>query len=342
MMTVASAPISTNRKTPAHPSTAKRARSKAPSKPLKPAFIRSMPRNTRPMPSSARPPPRQPASSRRARKTPKASIGIDSCAMLSLRPASAISQAPEVVPRLAPSVRPTPPRVLIRPALRKAIPSRVTRVLDCTAAVLTMPTSRLFHRPLVLHLSQRSSAPPEKARKPSSSRPIPMTKRPTPAARVANSVLQIINPSNNSSRAGNQFRLIDLSITAPTAYRRAPTTALPGARSAALQILVALLATVTGLGATQAAHEGFPTGTHDQLLTGLGGIAGQRGERQTHDKCSGTYCCDGRADRAGNDQVTHHGKDVRILDVFLITVIGLGGHDTTGEQHAGEQSSDVT
>src|SRR5690606_3954060 len=103
----------------------------------------------------------------------------------------------------------------------KGNPQQVTRVLDCTAAVLTMPTSRLFHRPLVLHLSQRSSAPPEKARKPSSSRPIPMTKRPTPAARVANSVLQIINPSNNSSRAGNQVRLIDLSITAPTAYRRA-------------------------------------------------------------------------------------------------------------------------
>src|SRR5690606_31290081 len=138
-------------------------------------------------------------------------------------------QAPEVVPRLAPRTRPTPPSVLIRPALRKAIPSSVTRVLDCTMAVLTIPTSRLRQSPLVLHFSQRSRAPPEKARNPSSSRPIPSTNRATPAARVASSVLQIIRPSRATSRTGNPACRIILRIYPDylTGGLRLP---LPGAR----------------------------------------------------------------------------------------------------------------
>lgn len=93
-----------------------------------------------------------------------------------------ISNAPVVVPRLAPKMMPIPAARVMSPALRKEIAITETSELDCISVVLTIPNSTLFPVDDVVRRSIRSRVPPVKARKPSSSDNMPNRKLATPAA----------------------------------------------------------------------------------------------------------------------------------------------------------------
>ena len=114
--------------------------------------------------------------------TPNTSIGIAYSAIFTFTPKPAISQAPVVVPRLAPKMMPIPAPSVIRPALRKEIAITETSELDCMMLVVTMPKPRLRHRPSVVRRRSRSSTPPVKILKPSSMARTPNRKMATPAA----------------------------------------------------------------------------------------------------------------------------------------------------------------
>src|SRR5690606_841513 len=101
--------------------------------------------------------------------------------------------------------------------------------------------------------------------------------------------------------------------------------------SASLEALILLFAAIAALGATQATHEGFLAGTHHQFLPRFGGVTGQGGERQADDEGCGPDRRDGGPDRPGDDQITDHGEDAGVLDVFLVAIIGFGGHDIAGK-----------
>jgi len=85
-------------------------------------------------------------------------------------------------------------------------------------------------------------------------------------------------------------------------------------------------------GTAEAAHEGLTTGAHYQFLTSLGGITGERGKRQADHEGSGANCGDAGEQRTGNDQITDHGVDPRVLDFLLIPEGAFGSHDTATEQ----------
>ena len=74
--------------------------------------------------------------------------------MLTLRPNPAISQAPVVVPRLAPKMIPMPAASDSNPALRNEIVMTETRELDCIRVVVTTPNDRLFQTLSVVRAEQ--------------------------------------------------------------------------------------------------------------------------------------------------------------------------------------------
>ena len=61
---------------------------------------------------------------------------------MTFRPNPATSQAPVVVPILAPKMMPTPASNEISPALRKEIVITETSELDCMIVVVTIPNSK--------------------------------------------------------------------------------------------------------------------------------------------------------------------------------------------------------
>lgn len=87
--------------------------------------------------------------------------------------------------------------------------------------------------------------------------------------------------------------------------------------------------------ATQAAHEGFTARANDQLLACFTGVTRQRGERQADDEGSSTYGSHGSQHRTCDDQITNHGEDARIFDIFLIAVGCIGGENAGTQKQAG-------
>ena len=196
---VTSAPMPTNSRMPRIPGTLNCAGSNISVASLKPPLIRSMPKNRKQMPSSTRPTPllRGPL---KPSRMPNTASGRARSPRLALCPASASSQMPLVVPRLAPNTMHRPAPRPISPVPRKAMVSSDTRVLDCTVTVASTPKLRLFQARSVALARKRSSSPPASRRRPSSRHCMPNrnSARP-PASRVQPALNQ-----NDTARAAAQ------------------------------------------------------------------------------------------------------------------------------------------
>ncbi|MNC15672.1 hypothetical protein D3C75_634960 [compost metagenome] len=149
------------------------------------------------MPSRIRPAPllRGPL---KPSRMPNTASGRAMSARLALCPASASSQMPLVVPRLAPKMMHSPAARPISPVPRKAMVSRDTSELDCTSAVARMPKPRLFQTPSVALARIRSSLPPASMRKPSSRHCMPNRNSARPPASW---VQPVLNQNDTSSAA---------------------------------------------------------------------------------------------------------------------------------------------
>ena len=122
-----------------------------------------------------------PLSPAKPSSTPNTSRGMASGAMLRFCPAMASSQIPLVAPRLAPNSTAMLPASVISPALRKAIVSSDTRVLDCSTKVAAVPNSSPLNGVAVLCDSQPSSLPPARLLRPCSRFCMPNRNRARPA-----------------------------------------------------------------------------------------------------------------------------------------------------------------
>ncbi|MNF56719.1 hypothetical protein D3C84_382180 [compost metagenome] len=133
------------------------------------------------MPSSTRPAPLLLGPLKPSRM-PNTASGRAMSARLALCPASASSQMPLVVPRLAPKTMHNPAPRPISPVPRKAMVSSDTRVLDCTITVASTPKARLFQVRSVALARKRSSSLPASRRNPSSRHCMPNRNRARPPA----------------------------------------------------------------------------------------------------------------------------------------------------------------
>src|SRR5690554_5547745 len=197
----------------------------------KPSFMKSMPRNSRPMPSRTPAAAARPSLSAREPSSPRARKGMANWARSKRRPKPAISQAPVVVPRLAPNSRAMAPGSATRPAPTKESESRVTRELDCTSAVAMAPTPMARRGWRVAAWSQRSRVPPERRLMASLRWVMPHRKSPSPAARVARSMrassraAAAASPSasrwwrRDSSACATPWRVISVTLGVEDLYR---------------------------------------------------------------------------------------------------------------------------
>ncbi|MOA19603.1 hypothetical protein D3C78_1399980 [compost metagenome] len=149
------------------------------------------------MPSSTRPTPLA-FGPLKPRRMPTTASGRARALRLALCPASASSQMPLVVPRLAPKMMHSPAARPISPVPRKAMVSRDTSELDCTRAVARMPKPRLFQARSVALARMRSNPPPASMRRPSSRHCMPNRNKARPPASW---VQPVLNQNDTSSAA---------------------------------------------------------------------------------------------------------------------------------------------
>src|SRR5690554_267094 len=127
-------------------------------------------------------------------------------AILTRSPRPAISQAPVVVPILAPMMMPIPAASVIISALTNEMVISDTRVLDCISVVAPVPKARLFQSLSVDRRRIDSSAPPVKALKPSSRHSMPNMKIATPAAiPIKSELAHSIQASSNMNVGKTSF-----------------------------------------------------------------------------------------------------------------------------------------
>ena len=143
-------------------------------------MISSMPMKISEMPSSRRP-TALPLSPDMPSKMPNTSSGMATLDMLMFCPASASSQIPLVAPRLAPNSTAMLPTSVINPALRKAMVSSDTSVLDCSSRLATEPNSSPLKGVDVLLPNHCSSLPPARFFRPCSRLCMPNRNSASPA-----------------------------------------------------------------------------------------------------------------------------------------------------------------
>ena len=130
-------------------------KSTAPPMSVKPSLMASMPTKIKPMPINARP-NALPVSPKKLANTPKNSKGRATTLKLMFCPAKASSQMPLVAPKLVPNNTAMPAPKPIKPALKNAIVSSDTKVLDCNTNVAPMPNSKPLNGVSVDLFSKRS------------------------------------------------------------------------------------------------------------------------------------------------------------------------------------------
>ena len=161
-----------NNNTSHTPLTRMAAKSICPPKSPKPVLIASIPKKISAIPIKTRPNPlnlplKKPA------KIPKISIGTAAGDKLTLCPATANNQIPLVAPKFVPKITAIPPAKPIMPALKNAMVSKETSVLDCNTNVAPIPNNKPFTGVAVLLPIKRSNVPPAAWFKPSSMLCIP-------------------------------------------------------------------------------------------------------------------------------------------------------------------------